>query len=145
MPLQIGESEWSCAFALWVSIWSLSPILIMELFRQCDISFHFITIKYKLSTWVAQQVPLVKQDSITLPEHLRLALVFSGVCVTQSVVLGNNSLSFNTFSFVISSLTRFMDSGYLCRTYTSNYLIDGHHFLFFVNNGARMILQHSLK
>ena len=36
---------------------------------------------------LTQQVPLMKQDSITLPDHLCLALVFSGVCVTQSLIL----------------------------------------------------------
>jgi hypothetical protein len=88
--------------------------------------FHFITIKYKVSTWVAQQAPLMKQDNITLPDHLSLALVFSGVCVDQSLILQCSLLWTITFRLVIviSALFRHMDSGYLCgmyAIYTSNY------------------------
>jgi hypothetical protein len=122
--------------------------------------FHFITIKYKVSTWATQQVPLVKQDSITLPGHLRLALVFSEVCVTQSLILLCSVLWPIRWLLipirlviVISTLTRFMDSGYPCGMYAkhiSNYLIERHYFLFLFNhlpwqNGTTTILLHNLE
>jgi hypothetical protein len=59
---------------------------ILELFRQCGISLFFILLLLNVNVRT-QQVPLLKQDSITLPDHLRLALVFSGVCVIQSLIL----------------------------------------------------------
>jgi hypothetical protein len=48
-------------------------------------------------------VSLVKQELLTLPEHLRLPPVFSGVRVTRSLVLYvclvDHYLSLSTFSF----------------------------------------------
>jgi hypothetical protein len=77
----------------------------------------------------------MKQDSITLPDHLSLALVFSGVSVAQSLILQCSFLWTITFRLVIaiSALSRHMDYGYLCgmyAIYTSNYYFYGHHFLF---------------
>jgi len=54
-------------------------------------------------TRVTQRVSLVEQELITLPEHLSSPLVFSGVCVTRSLVVYvcfvDRCLSFCTFSF----------------------------------------------
>jgi hypothetical protein len=54
-------------------------------------------------TRLTQQVPLVEQELLTLPEHLSSPPVFSGVRVTRSLVLYvcfvDRCLSFCTFSF----------------------------------------------
>jgi hypothetical protein len=63
-------------------------------------------------------VSLVEQELLTLPEHLRLPPVFSGVRVTRSLVLFvcfvDRSLSFVLFllTIVLSVLLRCTDSDY---------------------------------
>jgi hypothetical protein len=56
-----------------------------------------------LVTRLTWQVPLVEHELPTLPEHLSSPPVFSGVCVTRSLVLCvgfvDHCLSFCTFSF----------------------------------------------
>jgi hypothetical protein len=53
---------------------------------------------------VTQHVPLVEQKLLTLPEHLSLPLVFSGVCVTQSLVFCVIfCLPFFVFIFIFSA------------------------------------------
>jgi hypothetical protein len=63
------------------------------------INVSIITFKYIINC----RVPLVKQELITLPEHLSSPLDFSGVRVTRSLVLCvcfiDRCLSFCTFSF----------------------------------------------
>ena len=59
----------------------------------------------------------VEKELPTLPEHMSSPPVFSGVCVTRSLVLYvcfvDRCLSFCTFSFVIVlSVLRFTDSDY---------------------------------
>jgi hypothetical protein len=60
-----------------------------------------ITLTYL--TRLTRRVPEVEQDLLTLPEHLSSPPVFSGVCVTRSLVLCvcfvDHCLSFCTFSF----------------------------------------------
>ena len=60
-----------------------------------------ITLTYL--TRLTRRVPEVEQDLLTLPEHLSSPPVFSGVCVTRSLVLYvcfvDHCLSFCTFSF----------------------------------------------
>ena len=55
-------------------------------------------------TRLTRRVPLVKQELLTLPEHLSSPPVFSGVLVTRSLALlvcfVDRCLSFCTFSFV---------------------------------------------
>ena len=62
---------------------------------------------------LTRRVPLVEQEQLTFPEHPSSVPVFSGVCVTRSLVLCvcfvNHCLSF--FAIVLSIL-RFMDSYY---------------------------------
>ena len=62
---------------------------------------------------LTRRVPLVEQEQLTFPEHPSSVPVFSGVCVTRSLVLCvcfvNHCLSF--FAIVLSVL-RFMDSYY---------------------------------
>ena len=61
----------------------------------------------RLLSWhifrLARQMPLVEQELLTLPEHLNLPPVFSGVHVTQSLVLCvwfvDRCFSFCPFSF----------------------------------------------
>ena len=60
---------------------------------------------------------LVEKELLTLPEHMSSPPVFSGVCVTPSLVLYvcfvDRCLSLCTFSFVIVlSVLRFTDSDY---------------------------------
>jgi hypothetical protein len=54
-------------------------------------------------TRLTRRVPLVEQELLTLPEHLSSPPVFTGVCVTRSLVLYvcfvDRCLSFCTFSF----------------------------------------------
>jgi hypothetical protein len=54
-------------------------------------------------TRLTRRVPLVEQELLTLPDHLSSPPVFSGVCVTRSLVLYvcfvDRCLSFSTFSF----------------------------------------------
>jgi hypothetical protein len=48
---------------------------------------------------LSQLVPLVEQELLTLPEHLSSPLVFSGVCVVQSLVFCvDHCLFFSIFS-----------------------------------------------
>jgi hypothetical protein len=76
------------------------------------IKVSIITFKYTIN-W---RVPLVKQELITLLEHLSSPLVFSGVRVTRSFALCvcfiNRCLSICTFHLVIalSVLLRYTDS-----------------------------------
>jgi hypothetical protein len=58
------------------------------MFSSQMIKLHCISDKRDeaVSTLLAQLVPLVVQELITLPEHLSSPLVFSGVCVAQSLV-----------------------------------------------------------
>jgi hypothetical protein len=62
---------------------------------------------------LTRRLPLVEQEQLTFPEHPSSVQVFSGVCVTRSLVLCvcfvNHCLSF--FAIVLSIL-RFMDSYY---------------------------------
>jgi hypothetical protein len=61
-----------------------------------DIPFH--TFRSRLTRWV----PLMEQELLILPKHLRSPPVFSGVCVTRSLVFCvcfiDRCLSFCTFS-----------------------------------------------
>jgi hypothetical protein len=54
-------------------------------------------------TRLTRRVLIVEQELLTLPEHLKSPPVFSGVCVTRSLVLYvcfvDRCLSFCTFSF----------------------------------------------
>ena len=54
-------------------------------------------------TGLTRRVPLVELEMLTLPEHLRSLPVFSGVCVTRSLVLCvcfvDRCFTFCTFSF----------------------------------------------
>jgi len=51
------------------------------------VSLHFYMLKYLLLILsVTQQVLLMEQELLTLPEHLSSPPVFSGVRVTQSLV-----------------------------------------------------------
>ena len=68
---------------------------------------------------LTQRVPLVEQELLTLPEHLRSLLVFIGICVTRSLVLcvcfvDRFFCPFLLFllTIVVSGLFRFMDSDY---------------------------------
>ena len=62
-----------------------------------DIPFH--TFRSRLTRWV----PLMEQELLILPKHLRSPPVFSGVCVTRSIVFCvcfiDRCLSFCTFSW----------------------------------------------
>jgi hypothetical protein len=55
-----------------------------------------------------RRVPIVEQELLTLPEHMSSPPVFSGVCVTQSLVLCvffvDRCLSFCTFSWPLCCL-----------------------------------------
>ena len=66
-------------------------------------SFPHLWLITRFVTRLTRWVPLVEQELPTLPEHLSLPPVFSGVCVTRSLVLcacfANRCLSFCTFSF----------------------------------------------
>jgi hypothetical protein len=54
---------------------------------------------------VTQHVPLVEQELLTLPKHLSSPLVFSGVCVTQSLVFCVIfCLPFFVFIFICSAI-----------------------------------------
>ena len=68
----------------------------------------------KLNFGVTRRVPLVEQERPTLPEHLSSPPVFTGVRVTQSLVLYvccvDRCLSFCPFSIVLSVLLRYTDS-----------------------------------
>ena len=61
-----------------------------------DIPFH--TFRSRLTRWV----PLVEQELLILPKHIRSPPVFSGVCVTRSIVFCvcfiDRCLSLCTFS-----------------------------------------------
>ena len=67
-------------------------------------------------TILTRRVSLVEQELLTLPEHLSLSPVFSGVRVTRSLVLRvcfvDRCLSFCTFllAIVLSVLLRYTDS-----------------------------------
>ena len=66
-------------------------------------SFPHLRLITVFVTKLTQQVPLVEQELLTLPEHLSLPPDFSGVRVTRSLVLYvcfvDRCLSFCTFSF----------------------------------------------
>ena len=73
--------------------------------------FHFLT-RIILDLFVGENrlsiclyFKLVEQELLTLPEYMSSPPVFSGVCVTRSLVLYvrfvDRCLSFCTFSFVI--------------------------------------------
>jgi hypothetical protein len=59
---------------------------------------------------------LVEQELLTLPENLSSPPVFSGICVTQSLVLCvcivDRSFVLFILAIVLSVLLRFMDSDY---------------------------------
>jgi hypothetical protein len=63
----------------------------------------YVIFKSTLLIELTLRVPLMKQELLTLPEHLSVPLVFSGVHVTRSLVLCvcfvDRCLSFCTFSF----------------------------------------------
>ena len=68
--------------------------------------FSKTTISWLITGFVTKlirRVPLVGKELFTLPEHLSSPPIFSGVCVTQSLVLCvcfvDQCLSFCTFSF----------------------------------------------
>ena len=68
--------------------------------------------------WLTRRMPLVEQELLILPEHIRSPPIFSGVRVTRSLVLhvcfADRCLSFCTFSFgiVLSGLHQYTDSDY---------------------------------
>ena len=66
--------------------------------RQDKLGIPFHTFRSRLTRWV----PLVEQELLILPKHLRSPPVFSGVCVTRSLVFCvyfiDRCLSFCTFS-----------------------------------------------
>ena len=68
------------------------------------------------ATRLTRRVPLVEQELPTFPEHMSTPPVFSGVRVTQSLVLWvcfvNRCLSLFLFVIVLSVLFRFTDSDY---------------------------------
>jgi hypothetical protein len=69
--------------------------------------FHHSWLISGFVTRLTRRMSLVEQELPTLPEHLSLPPVFSGVRVTRSLVLYvcfvDRCLSFCTFSFVCSS------------------------------------------
>ena len=76
-------------------------------------------VKYQLKGILTRLAPLVEQTLLILPEHLSSPPVFSGVCVTRSLVLCvcfvDRCLSFCPFCFghcVQIVLLRFTDSDY---------------------------------
>jgi hypothetical protein len=80
-------------------------------------------------TRLTRRVPLVEQELLTLPEHLSSPPVFSGVCVTRSLVLyvcfPDRCLSFCAFSFgrcvVCSSIYGFWLPLWYLQTLLVNY------------------------
>ena len=84
-----------------------------------SLSFPHLWITTGFVTRLARQVPLVEQElhTSTLQHHLSSSPVFSGIHVTQSLVLYvcllDRCLSFCTFfAIVLSVLLRFTDSNY---------------------------------
>ena len=83
--------------------------------QQTSRSFSHSWLITRFITRFTRLVPLVKQELVTLTEHLSSHLGFSGVRVTRSLVLYvcfvDRCLSFCTFSFgycvVCSSIYRF--------------------------------------
>ena len=67
-------------------------------------------------TRLTRRMTLVEQELLTLPEHINLPPVFSGIYVTRSLVLCvyfvDRCLSFCPFVLVLSVLLRFTDSDY---------------------------------
>jgi len=62
------------------------------------VSFYYEG-RFGSRTGLTRRVPLVEQELLTLPEHMSSPPVFSGVCVTRSLVFVDRYLSFCTFSF----------------------------------------------
>ena len=77
-----------------VRIWPPVVFMLPKISKSFGFSIFF---------FMSVQVSLVEQELLTLPEHLSSLPVFSGVCVTRSLILYvcfvDSGLSFCTFSF----------------------------------------------
>ena len=76
-------------------------LFLFYIFHNCAIVITSINM---FVTRATRRMPHVEQELLTLPKHLRSPLLYSGVCVVQSVVFCVISLVFFSFLAIVLSV-----------------------------------------
>ena len=99
---------WRVGWPLWNTVSQMISDMFLTMYVVTTIPFPFMNVTYGILrlftgfvlTWATRRVPNVKQDLLTLMEHLRSPPVFGGVCVAYSLVLYVVSCVLLTILFV---------------------------------------------